>query len=119
MVTVTNETELAKAKQDGEDMIEIVGELGDAVVKIKAKGSFAWAIAFAALGGAVALAMTGVGAPAAAVTAFAAVGTIGLSATTGAIALAVAAGGTAILTSLRDDYDIVEHNSKHVVLKRR
>ena len=115
MVTVTNEAELAKAKRDKEDMIEIVGKLGDAVVKIKATG----AIAFAALGGAVALAMTGVGAPAAAVTAFAAVGTIGLSATTGAIALAVAAGGTAILTSLRDDYDIVEHNSKHVVLKRR
>ena len=119
MVTVTTENELAKAKQDKEDMIEIVGKLGDTVVKIKATGSIAWKIALTALGAAVALAMTGVGAPAAAVTALAAVGTIGTGATTGAIALAVAAGGTAILTSLRDDYEIVEQNSNRVVLKRR
>lgn len=119
MVTVTNENELAEAMRDNEPTIEIIGDLANKTIKLKATGSVAWAIAFAALGAAVALAMTGVGAPAAAVTAFAAVGTIGTGATTTAIALGVAAGGTAILSALRDDYEIVEKNSNRVVLKRR
>ena len=119
MVTVTNETELAKAMDNKEPTIEIFGDLAKKTIKLKATGSVAWAIAFAALGAAVALAMTGVGAPIAAPTALAAVGTLGLSTTTTAIVLSVAAGGTAILTALRDDYEIVEKNFKHVVLKRR
>ena len=76
MVTVTNETELAKAMANNEPTIEIIGDLANKTIKIKASGSIAWAIAFAAL-------------------------------------------GTAILSSLRDDYKIVEENSNRVVLKRR
>lgn len=119
MVTVTTEKELARAMDDKEPTIEIVGDLSNKTVKLKATGSVAWAIAFAALTAAVAFAMTGVGAPAALGVATASVAAIGTSATTTAIALGVAAGGTAILSALRDDYNIVEKTNKRVVLKRR
>ena len=118
MITVTNETELAKAMKNNEPTIEIIGDLANKTIKLKATSSVAWAIAFAALGAAVALAMTGVGAPAALGVATASVAAIGTGATTTAIALGVAAGGTAILSALRDDYEIVEQKSNRVVLKR-
>ncbi|MBR1806991.1 MAG: hypothetical protein IJ774_11500 [Selenomonadaceae bacterium] len=44
---------------------------------------------------------------------------IGTGSTTAAIAIGVAAGGTPILSALRDDYKIVEQKTNRVVLKRR
>lgn len=120
LVTVTNEKELARAMEDKESTIEIVGDLSKKTIKLKATGKVAWAIAFAALTAAVAFAMSGAGAPAAlplAGTTAAFIG--GTGATISAIELAVAAGGVAILSALRDDYKIVEKNNNHVVLKRR
>ena len=118
MRTVKTEEEYADAINSREDSIEIVGDLRNKVIKIKAIGSIAWGIAFAAIVVAVGMAMSGVGVPVAAASAFAATTVLGISTTTAAIAIAVAAGGTAVLTVTRDDYRIVEQNSKHVILKR-
>lgn len=117
MKKVRTEEELAQAMEDEEDSIIIEGDLANKTIKLKATGSFAWGIAIGAIALAVALAMTGVGIPAALGVATASVAAIGTGATTTAIALGVAAGGTAILSALRDDYKIVEESSNRVVLK--
>ena len=119
MVKVRTEEELAAAMEKEEDTIEVVGDLANKTIKIKATGSVVWGIAFGAIGAAVALAMTGAGTPAALLSAAGATALIGTGATTSAIAIAVAAGGIGILSSMRDDYEIVEQNSKHIILKRR
>lgn len=119
MKTVRTEEEYATAVNNEEDSIEVVGDLRNKILKIKATGSVAWGIAFAAIVVAVGMAMTGVGIPVAATSALGATAIIGTGTTTAAIAIAVAAGGTAVLTSTRDDYEIVEQNSKRLVLKRR
>ena len=119
METVRTESELASAMKNEEPTIEIVGDLANKTIKLKAIGSVAWGIAFVAIVAAVGMAMTGVGAPAALVSVATATTVLGTGVTTSAIALGVAAGGAAILNSLRDDYKIVEKNSSRVVLKRR
>lgn len=119
MKTVRTEEEYATAVNNEEDSIEVVGDLRNKILKIKATGSVAWGIAFAAIVVAVGMAMTGVGIPVAATSALGATAIIGTGTTTAAIAIAVAAGGTAVLTATRDDYEIVEQSSKHLVLKRR
>lgn len=43
MVTVTNEKELARAMEDKESTIEIVGDLSKKPIKLKATGKVAWA----------------------------------------------------------------------------
>ena len=118
MKTVRTEEELANAMKKEEPMIEIVGDLANKTIKIKATGSFAWGLAFTAIGLAVGMAMTGVGLPAALASARVATAFLGTGAVSAAIALGTAAGGAAILNSLRDDYKIVEKGSGRVVLKR-
>lgn len=119
MKTVRTEEELATAMKNEEPMIEIVGDLANKTIKIKATGSFAWGIAFAAIGVAVGMAMTGVGLPAAVASAGVATAFLGTGAVSTAIVLGVAAGGAGILSSLRDDYKILEKGSGRVILKRR
>lgn len=119
MKTVRTAEEYAEAVKNRESTIEIVGDFANKTVKIKATGTVAWGVAFLAIGAAVALAMTGAGIPAALGVAATSVAAIGTGATTAAIALGAAAGGTAILNSIRDDYEIVEKSSNRVVLKRR
>jgi len=129
MAKVSNNDELNDAMKRGESRIEIEGDLAKKVVRIKAAGGVAWALAIGAIG--VAVIAIAAFAPVAAVTggtaapAEAAVmgtgtalamGVLGVDAAMGAIALAVAAGGVAVLTRLRSDYKIVEQGRNSVVL---
>lgn len=118
MKTVRTEKELANAIKSGEDMIIIEGDLANKTLKLKATGSVAWGIALAAIVVAVGMMMTGVGLPAAMASAVGATAILGSSVTAAAISIAMAAGGSAILDALRDDYKIVEKSSNRVVLKR-
>jgi hypothetical protein len=49
MSFITSEEELAKALKQEEDTIEITGDLTKKIIKIKATGKIAWAIALAAI----------------------------------------------------------------------
>ena len=119
MKTVRTEEEYAAAAKANEPMIAIEGDLKNKIIRIKATGKVAWLVAIGAIGVAVMAAASGVGIPVAATSAVAATAVLGIGTTTSAVAIAVAAGGVGILTSLRDDYDIVEKNSKRIVLKRK
>ena len=122
MSTVRTEKELAESLKRGESTITIEGDICEKVIRIKATGKVAWLVAIAAIGVAVASALS---APATAgtslgvnfLTAPAAAGVLGVGATTSAIAIAIAAGGVGVLNSLRD-YNIVEKKSNRVVLKK-
>ncbi len=121
-VRVTSEKELGKALKDGADTIEIEGDLSKKVVRIKATGKVAWAVAIGAIAVAVAGILTaalGGGAPAAA-SAFAApaaIAVLGAPVTLSAILIAVAAGGVGVLNSLRR-YKIVSKDGSKLVIKK-
>lgn len=122
---VRSEKELGEALKDGRDTIIVEGDLAKKVVRIRATGAIAWAIAIAAISAVVILvatSSTGVGAPAAApfvpVAGGAAVAVLGTGTTISAVLVAVAAGGVAALNRLRK-YKEVERSSGRVVLKRR
>lgn len=123
--------DLAKAIKNQEEYIEIEGSLKDKTVRIKAVGKVAWGVCAAALGAAIlcyiatpgaAVATTPAGGAAALVSGVAATtvaaGTLG-SATVTAVAIGVAAGGIGVLNALRDKYEIVEKDEKHIILKRK
>lgn len=121
-VRVTSEKELGKALKDGADTIEIEGDLSKKVVRIKATGKVAWAVAIGAIAVAVAGILTaalGGGAPSAA-SAFAApaaIAVLGAPVTLSAILIAVAAGGVGVLNSLRK-YKIVSKDGEKLVIKK-
>lgn len=120
-VTVDNEQKLADAIKNGEDTIEIEGDLKEKVVRIKATGKVAWAVAIGAIGIAVGLmllapATGGTTAAPAAIAAPAAVAILGAPATLSCIAIAIAAGGVGVLNKLRN-YKLVEENGI-VMLKK-
>jgi len=132
MAKARNNEELNDAMRRGESTIEIEGILQKKVIRLKATGSIAWAIAIGAfavavLGGIVALpaaiATGGIAAPVEAAAAFAAltpaVAILGFDVTVMAIGLAIAAGGVGILTSLRSDYKIVGCAPDRVVLAKK
>ena len=123
MRTVRNKDDLAQAVEQKEDTIVIEGDLAKKVIKIKATGKVAWAVA---IGGITVAVLAILAAPetagtstAVTVAAFAptaaAVGGADVALT--AIGIAVAAGGVGVLNQLRS-YDIVEKQSNRVVLKR-
>lgn len=116
---IKNEEELAKALKNNEETIEIEGDLATKVIKIKATGSVAWAVAVGAIAVAVTVVVMsgGTGAPASGVIGVAAVSVLGLPAATTAVMIAIAAGGVGVLSSLRD-YKIESSNEAHVILKR-
>lgn len=122
MNTITSEKELGRALKSNQDTIEIKGDLSKKVLKIKATGTVAWAIAIGAIGIAVASilaapATAGTSASVAYLSGTAAVSTIGFSATTTAITIAVAAGGVGSLNSLRS-YKVVHKTSDKIILKK-
>lgn len=118
-MAIDNEEDLAKALNQGQNYIEIEGDLANKVVRIKATGTVAWAIAIGAIGVAIVATVGtgGVAAPAAGVVGIAATGVLGVSATAAAVALAVAAGGVGVLKTLRS-YEIVSKEEGRVTLKR-
>lgn len=128
-VITTNE-ELGDAIKRGEDTIIIEGGLKDKIIRVKATGKVAWAIAI----GAIAIAVTSVIARkeevpttqtgkaitftgSAAGTAVAA-GILG-KASIAAIGIAVAAGGIGALTSLRDNYKITSNEGDRLILSKK
>lgn len=132
MSKVDNADALKNAMNSGESTIEIVGDLAKKVIRIKATGKVAWAIAFAAIGLATlaiitalpaAVATGGAAAPIEGVVAgfaFApAVAAIGFDVAVMAVGLAVAAGGVGILTRLRSDYRIAEQAPERVLLIKK
>jgi hypothetical protein len=121
-VRVETEKELADAIKQGEDTIEITGNLANKTIKIRATGRVAWAVAFGAIGIAVYAAIAtipsgGAAAPISGITALGAVGILGGATTAAAIALAVAAGGLGVLTKLRT-YKEVSRSDGVLILKR-
>jgi hypothetical protein len=121
-VRVETEKELADAIKQGEDTIEITGNLANKTIKIRATGRVAWVIAFGAIGVAAYAAIAtiptgGAAAPIAGITALGAVGILGGVTTASAIAIAVAAGGVGVLTKLRT-YKEVSRSDGVLILKR-
>lgn len=119
-MAVTTEKELAKQLEANAERIEIEGNLGNKIIRIKATGKVAWAIAFGAIAVAVAgviaaPATGGASGTASLFAAPAAIGILGSSATLAAISIAVAAGGIGALKKLRK-YRIVEKSPGWVVI---
>ena len=124
---VNTEKDLADALKNGEDTIEIEGDLAKKTVKIKATGNVAWAVAIGAIGIATysTVATIGTGGASTPVTgtavfftAPAAVGILGGAATWTAISIAVAAGGIGALNTLRK-YKQASYEDGVLILKRK
>ena len=116
---VRTEEELAKAIENGEDTIEIEGDLKEKTLKIKATGKVAWVVAIGAIGIAVTIVITtgGAGTPASGIIGVGAVSVLGLPAAITAVSIAVAAGGVGVLNKLRS-YKIVENSENILILKK-
>lgn len=119
---VRTEKELGEALKKNQDRIEIEGDLSKKVIKIKATGKVAWAIACGAIvvavvavlatpatGGASNVAHLAVAPVAAA--------SLGVSVTGSAIAIAVAAGGVGALNKLRG-YSLEKNTDGSVTLTK-
>jgi hypothetical protein len=119
-MAIQTEKELGAALKNEQDTIEIVGDLATKVVRIKATGKVAWAVAVGAIGVAVIVTMGtgGAGAPAGGAIGIAAVSVLGVSAATSAVAIAVAAGSVGALNSLRK-YKIISNSAGKLVLSRK
>ena len=121
-MTIKTEKELAAAIKNGDDYIEIEGDLKKKVLRIKASGKVVWSIALAAISIAVGSVIAGpttggMSLPISFIAAPAAVGILGVSVTTTAIGIAIAAGGIGVLNKLRN-YKVVEKNEKRLILKK-
>lgn len=119
-MAIRTEKELGAALKANQDTLEIEGDLKNKVVKIKATGKVAWAIAIGAIGVAVLVtaATGGAGAPASGLIGIGAISVLGLPAATSAVAIALAAGGVGALNSLRH-YNIVSNSGDKLILSRR
>ena len=119
-MAITTEKELGEALKNGQDTIEIEGDLSNKVFRIKSTGKVAWVVAIGAIGISVALIVStgGLGAPASAALSLGAVSVLGVPAATAAVFIAVAAGGVGALNSLRK-YTIVSNSGKRLVLARK
>ena len=124
-MTIKNEKDLGDAIKNEQDTIEIEGDLGKKVLKIKATGKVAWAVAAGAIGVAVLAVMYPVPEPTTQIAskAFAftaggsAVAILGAGTAATAISIAVASGGVGALNKLRA-YKVVSSDNNRVVLKR-
>ena len=120
---IRTEKELADAINEGKDTLIIEGDLKKKVLRIKATGTLAWAVAIGAITVAVISIITagptagtstigsGIAAPAAA-------SILGMEATISAISIAVASGGVGVLNKLRK-YDVVNKDKNKIVLKMK
>ena len=126
--------ELAKALKNKASTIVIEGRLGKIVLIIKLTGPLAWATCVTALTTAITLYLATPEATVATAPAGGMGGTLTFTggmastavaaATLGpavlpAVAIGVAAGGIGVLTSMRDDYEIIERSRSRVVLHRK
>lgn len=124
-MAISNEKDLGDAIKNEQDTIEIEGDLGKKVLKIKATGKVAWMVAAGAIGVAVLAIMypvpeptTQVASKAFAITAGgSAVAILGAGTAATAISIAVAAGGIGALNKLRA-YRVASTDNNRVVLKR-
>jgi hypothetical protein len=119
-MAIQTEADLGEALKNEQDTIEIEGNLKKKVLRIKATGNVAWAVAIGAIGVAVIIALGsgGTAAPVSGIVGFGAVSVLGLSAATSAVAIAVAAGGVGALNMLRQ-YKIVSDSGDKLVLSRK
>ena len=117
---VQTEKELGEALKKEQDTIEIEGGLSKRVLRIKAPGTIAWAVAIGAIGIVVAFLITsgGIGIPLSGLVGLGAVPVLGKSATVSAVSIALAAGGVNALNSLRC-YRVVERDGNYLVLRRK
>jgi len=124
MANVKTAKELGKAIKKGEDIIEIEGDLVKKVVRIRATGKIAWAIAISAIGVVV---YSILAAPETAGTSitlnFMAIPTTvgilgGISVTEVAIFIAVAGGSVGTLNTLRG-YKEISRTKNKLVLKKK
>lgn len=131
MAKASNNDELNAAMKSGANTNEIEGDLVKKVIRLKATGNVAWAIALGCIGLAVIALITslpatvatgGLATPAEALVVSSAVAPavaiLGLDVAMMAVGLAVAAGGVGALTRLRSDYKIIEQAPDRVVLQK-
>jgi hypothetical protein len=135
MKTVTTKKELADAIKGNESTIIVKGEMVVHIKRLKTIGNAAWVVAFAAIGGAIYMAIT---TPAAAlasapvggfgatipftgtlVAGGAAATILGIGATQFLIGLGVAAGGTAAISKLRVNYSISNKSDNELTLTKK
>lgn len=135
MKTVKTSEELGKAIKAKEEYIYIEGDLRKRIIRIKATGKIAWAVAGTSVAAAVGLYLatpvaTATTAPAAgtggvisftgsATAATVATTVLGIKATWVAISVAIAAGGFGAISSLRDGYTIERKDANGMMLKRK
>lgn len=122
--------ELAAAVKNKEESIEIIGDLKNKIIRIKATGKTAWGVCAVALVGAIGFYLAaqtaaettpagGAVSATAGVAATAVAADILGSAAIAAVTIGVAGGGIGILNTLRDKYEIVEKDKEHIKLKRK
>ncbi|MEZ5534096.1 MAG: hypothetical protein R3F02_00590 [Thiolinea sp.] len=124
-MTVKTEKDLGEAINNEQDTIEIEGDLGKKVLRIKATGKVAWAIAIGAIGFAVVATLYPVPEPttqlasktSALVAGGGAVAILGTGTTATAVSIAIAAGGVGALNKLRT-YKVISTTNNRVILKR-
>ena len=127
-MSVKNEEELAQAIKNGDDSIEVEGDLAEKTFKIKATGKVAWAIAIGVIGvatvailklpaktGGTGLLAKGFIATGAGATA---VGVLGIPTVITAISIAVAAGDVGVLNKLRN-YKLEKISDTHIKLLKK
>ena len=119
-MALSTESELGKALKNGDETLEIEGDLAKKVLRIKATGKVAWVVAIGALGVAVVAVIStgGTAAPVASVGIAPAIAVLGIPSATSAVLIAVAAGGVGVLNSLRK-YKIVDKSENKVVLVKK
>tara|TARA_R110002050_G_scaffold22034_1_gene60383 strand:+ start:434 stop:877 length:444 start_codon:yes stop_codon:yes gene_type:complete len=120
-MAISKKEELGEALKNGESRIEIEGDLAKRILRIKATGPVAWAIAIGCIGIAVVVAIGsgGAAAPVSAVGLVPAVGILGGSTVSAAISIAVAAGGVGVLSRLYSGYDVEKEGEDRVVLIKK
>lgn len=118
-MTIKTEEELGEALKNNQDEIEIEGDLTKKIIRIKATGSVAWAIAIGAIGVAVVftLGSGGTAAPVSAIVGVGAVSILGVATASSAVLIAVAAGSVGALNSLRK-YKIVSKSDNKIIMCR-
>ena len=125
MDSVSDEKDLGKRIKNGEDSIVVEGDLAKKVVRIKATGKVAWAIAIGGIGVAVtAFLSTPASGPAGPAVGLMEVAPIsialgGPSIAAAAFSIAVAGGGIGVLTSLKNKYNVEKISKEKIVLHKK
>lgn len=130
-MVVTTEEELGRRVQNGDNRIEIEGDLAKYVIRIKATGNVAWVVAFGAIGVAFLAIMTAPASPAtgpvgvvvegivASGAAAGAVSVLGYSTTVAALSIVLAVKSRSVLKNLRNKYNIVKESENKIVLLKK